>query len=65
MGYVMGQALLLMGGKRGAQGKKRVEPATCPEDCKNMRGGICRLACGNEKSDCPAMKKGARNGRTL
>lgn len=29
------------------------QPAFCPESCPYLRGGICRLACGNEHDRCP------------
>lgn len=25
----------------------------CPDTCPHLRGGICRLACGNEHDRCP------------
>lgn len=29
------------------------QPAHCPAACPYLRGGICRLACGNEHDRCP------------
>lgn len=37
----------------------------CPTSCPYLGKNGCRVACGNEEIECPVMKKGARNGRTL
>lgn len=31
----------------------KIQPAHCPDACPYLRGGICRLACGNEHDRCP------------
>lgn len=31
----------------------KIQPAHCPDACPYLRGGICRLACGNEYDRCP------------